>query len=870
MNASFILPTPAPYTQAVAFDASASEGIGALAYAWTITGPEGYSRTGKGRVLWWGFPTPGAYTITLTVTDATGATDSVSQTYTPGPGQLTRTGYGLTDRVRFTSPAVTDELAPGWTHHHGHWARAPIGQHNRYFGPAIALGPHTAAFGVQLKCWPQADGTGVGIRLADGTQIVSGLVGDVWQERILSPGHVVLHQSAGGTYDLLHYIVVTHDGSMLTVRFQDGSAHEREVSIPHTGGPGIVRACVVALTPYPYIEGSIADAITWTGAPAPLVVSSMTAGHTAQAEDDAQVAASPAGTASLPRTHRRPFADRVRVWRGDTLHALIERAYPDRVVEDDTPPAKPTVTLVEAQPFALRLGRTPGVGGGSIQESRWQVTSQADTEFATPIADSGWMAASQYLASGLTQTTTYRARVRVRNEYGVSAWSDVELFSTISSVPVPAKPTIVLNRRTATSLRWDYALGAGGGTPTQVRYELALDADAAFAAPIRVSGWVPLGRWDATGLDPSTAYRARVQMGNGGGESEWSDGVQATTLAAGVAEAPLFSLFQRGTSNSRFAATHQGSTAHSATQYQVTLATDPTFLSPIATTGWITATSATGFTPTTTHYWLQGHEPLVQYLLRARVRATTSDTTASDWTATDFLGTPVLDGEVARYCVDTPGAQDLDANGGVIRWRDELGWAPALAQSTEARRPLLTGGGVFLDGVDDLLETGNLPEFFNNVFPFSRAWFQMIVAEFPSGSSSTNRLACVGGVGFMIQKAATTAQGTVDANWHVTLQNMPRGDGLTRAVWTWRRNTISPRQAIGSPGYTTVTAANADLASGAAGAFQLGSNGLAGVSCRAIVRAWIIWNRIPTEAELNALLAEAQQRWGATSQGAPT
>jgi hypothetical protein len=532
------------------------------------------------------------------------------------------------------------------------------------------------------------------------------------------------------------------------------------------------------------------------------------------------------------------------------------------------PPGTPTATIEAVAQNSITAGFTAG-SGGTVEEVRYQLATSSDTGFDSPLSDSGWTSGTHAFSS-LTPATQYRVRVRARNAGGESAWSAGVTATTEAEGDPPDAPAVVFNRRGTTTISVQAQLAATGAVATQVRYQITTGGDVEFAAPVASSGWVgPAGTFlhQFSGLTENTAYRIRAQAGNEHGESEWSEALAVTTLAAGVAEAPILYVDRRGRTTADLPIIFQGNTAHNGTRWQIALPDDPDFLFPVRDTGMLTLSAQR------LSYTATGLTAGQVYIARARVRATTSDATLSDWS--EVIGwqqVPNLSGEVARYSADVPGSFVLDTSGGVVAWYDEYGWAPALKGSSTnaAARPIFSGDGVAFDGVDDFLDTSTYEDFWNLLTGTSTgAFFLVVMTELTvvTGSGPMQLFNSSGSGPYLrtrrLAAGMSAESSTGTGSFGPTGIPLPR-DGTRRAFWGWRRSgSTTPKVMHGSPGWADVPYTGTDSPNtGSATRLRLDTGTSAWLGS---VHAVIIWNRIPSASELAGLLADAAGRYGAAT-----
>lgn len=136
--------------------------------------------------------------------------------------------------------------------------------------------------------------------------------------------------------------------------------------------------------------------------------------------------------------------------------------------------------------------------GDTHAASQWQVTTAADTSYASPVISTGDDATNltSYAASGLTGSTDYIARVRHKDSTGLySDWSADESFTTAAA---PA-PNLAVTRSGAITDGGTDALGTvAQGSTQSLPYTITNDGD----APATL-GTIAVGTGLAITADPS-------------------------------------------------------------------------------------------------------------------------------------------------------------------------------------------------------------------------------------------------------------------------------------------------------------------------------------------------------------------------------
>ncbi len=275
----------------------------------------------------------------------------------------------------------------------------------------------------------------------------------------------------------------------------------------------------------------------------------------------------------------------------------------------------------EGPPFpAVPLVVYPTNGRNTIQSTallQWLAAENAvsygielafDSSFASILSRLRVYAAVTKTTPLLSGGLTYNWRVRSMNDTDTSAWSAVNSFTTVPSVPVQTPPgttTIVSpsngaeNAPTSPYLRWLVVPGA-------TSYNLALARDTAFTNVAYESSDTSTGRIIPQ-LSGGTAYYWRVQSVNGGGVSAWTAAYKFTTIVTPpppLPGAPTLALPVNGAPNVARAAALQWNGVAEAAQYLLQIADDSLFEKIVERT-LLTGTSwkLEPLVPGTVYYW---------------------------------------------------------------------------------------------------------------------------------------------------------------------------------------------------------------------------------------------------------------------------
>jgi len=144
--------------------------------------------------------------------------------------------------------------------------------------------------------------------------------------------------------------------------------------------------------------------------------------------------------------------------------------------------------------------------------------------------------------TNLIANTAYQYRVRANNAIGDSQYSNIVDVTTPATPTVPATPSGLVataTSSTAVTLAWSDV-----ATETGYKIERRLNVTGAAWAQIGTTGANVVTFNNNTGLTAATAYQYRVRANNAVGDSQYSNIVDVTTLAATYK--PAFSTFLGG------------------------------------------------------------------------------------------------------------------------------------------------------------------------------------------------------------------------------------------------------------------------------------------------------------------------------------
>ena len=176
----------------------------------------------------------------------------------------------------------------------------------------------------------------------------------------------------------------------------------------------------------------------------------------------------------------------------DAAYETLEKAMLWALGDLITPPALPTLTATVTGQTSVDLDGSAFVAGagGSHIASELQVTTDADTGYATPVYAPGQTAGgvTSWSINQLLGGTDYRARVRyLEDQPEGEVWSNWSVDETFTTWAAPDAPTVSVvstapdKAEFATSA---FSSSDGDRTHDATEWELALSTDPTFSAPL--------------------------------------------------------------------------------------------------------------------------------------------------------------------------------------------------------------------------------------------------------------------------------------------------------------------------------------------------------------------------------------------------
>ncbi|NJD22512.1 MAG: T9SS type A sorting domain-containing protein [Melioribacter sp.] len=152
-----------------------------------------------------------------------------------------------------------------------------------------------------------------------------------------------------------------------------------------------------------------------------------------------------------------------------------------------------------------------------------------DATFNNKVFDDSTLTSNYKQVSSLTQATQYFWRVNARNSIGVSNWSSVWSFTTVSQQTIPSTPVLssptngTIDEPLNPILLWNNILSA-------TKYRLQIAKDISFGNIIYDDSTLTSNSKQVGPLTQTTQYFWRVNAKNSAGTSNWSSVWNFTTL----------------------------------------------------------------------------------------------------------------------------------------------------------------------------------------------------------------------------------------------------------------------------------------------------------------------------------------------------
>ncbi len=302
-----------------------------------------------------------------------------------------------------------------------------------------------------------------------------------------------------------------------------------------------------------------------------------------------------------------------RVRARDAFGHMTQWAGGESTTCDASPPSipylasEPLYTQGTTNRLEWSVSMDTGIGG-----VEYKVQATSDPTWSTVDKDSGWLRATSYTFSGLSDGTTYYYRVLARDGFAwTSAWSPV-VSSTqdASAPPVPfPDPLPEHTRGLDVTIVWGPVMDAGVGG---VEYMVEVSSVPTFSTLVDSSPWMMGTGHTFTDLPEGSPLYYRVRSRDGFDQrSEWSVTVSSTQDAS-APQVPFLNPEPEHTAGSTNTVEWLPSfdAGVGGVQYLAEAATDADFTDIVASSGWIGQTKYT--------FRLLGDG--VEYHYRARAR----------------------------------------------------------------------------------------------------------------------------------------------------------------------------------------------------------------------------------------------------------
>jgi hypothetical protein len=150
----------------------------------------------------------------------------------------------------------------------------------------------------------------------------------------------------------------------------------------------------------------------------------------------------------------------------------------------------------------------------------------ADSVTGVLLVNDSTLQQRQYVLTGLAYATTYKWRVRTKNEFG---WGDCSQWWNLTTcIAPPLPPTLLAPAPAATDETLD-ALVAWQASPSASSYRIQASEDSLFRLNV-IDTTSSNTAWRLHALKVHVTYFWRVKATNTGGESDWSENRSFTTL----------------------------------------------------------------------------------------------------------------------------------------------------------------------------------------------------------------------------------------------------------------------------------------------------------------------------------------------------
>ncbi|MCI0558309.1 MAG: T9SS type A sorting domain-containing protein, partial [Nitrososphaera sp.] len=251
---------------------------------------------------------------------------------------------------------------------------------------------------------------------------------------------------------------------------------------------------------------------------------------------------------------------------------------------------------------ATDISLTPTLSWSGVDGAEsYRVQVSTDADFGVLVADLNNITTTETQVGGLINSTQYYWRVSAINVGGMSAFSEINSFTTIITAPLAPLLALPVDGATdvpvAAELSWNTSLTADS-------YRLQVATDLGFTSLVFDQSGLTDTLQIIPGLVNNTVYYWRVRATNVGGTSVFST-VQSFTTIIAPPLPPLLALPADGATDVLIDAALTWSTSLTVDSYRLQVSTDFDFTSTVFDKSGLTDTSHSvpGLTNNTQYYW---------------------------------------------------------------------------------------------------------------------------------------------------------------------------------------------------------------------------------------------------------------------------
>jgi hypothetical protein len=294
---------------------------------------------------------------------------------------------------------------------------------------------------------------------------------------------------------------------------------------------------------------------------------------------------------------------------------------------DTSTPADPVMD--PEPPYTAGTSNTVSWGAVGFRDSpvSYWAERATDSGFTTDVANSGWISATSYEFTGLTDAQIYYYRVKARDAaLNESGWSNVESSTQDDTAPTSSVDALPAYQDTLT---FDVAYTASDATSGVASVELFFQVDGGGYGSYGTFTSSPIS-FTAPGDGFYEFYTVATDTA-GNVETAPVSADASTTVDTGLPNAPTMTAepaYTQGTSNTVSWSDESGS---GAIEYYAERATDSGFTTGLANTGWIAGTSHnfTGLTDGQIYYYrAKSRDAALNESSWSNVESSTQDDTA--------------------------------------------------------------------------------------------------------------------------------------------------------------------------------------------------------------------------------------------------